>query len=109
MKKIAVVAALIAVLALGLSAQPASAHHLHHHHHHGGHFWGGFGAGVLLGTLTAPRYYAPAPVYTYPSPIVCREVYAEGFWRQVPVYGDGGAVISYRSEWIPPSTQRVCQ
>ncbi len=104
MKKIAVVTALIAVLALGLSVRPASAQHHHHGHHgHPGAFLGGFGAGLFLGTVAAPRY-APAPVYVAP---VCRDIYTEGYWRQVPVYS-GGSLI-YRSQWVPASTQRVCQ
>lgn len=108
MKKIAVVTALIAVLALGLSVQPAMAQHHHHHQHHGGYFWGGFGTGLFLGTLAAPSYYAPAPVYVAPPQPVCRDIYTGGYWRQVPMYGDGG-FLTYRSEWIPASTQRVCQ
>ncbi len=115
MKKIAVVTALVAVVALGLSVRPASAWHHghphHHGHHHGGHFWGGFGAGaaagLIFGTLAAPRY-EPAPVVVYPPQPVCRDIYTEGYWRQVPVPGDGGS-MTYRSEWVPASTQRVCQ
>ena len=108
MKKITVVAALVAVLALGVSVKPASAWPYHHHRHGHGYFWGGFGTGLFVGALAAPAYYAPAPVYVYPQP-VCRDVYTEGYWRQVPVYGAGGAVISYRGEWVPASTQRICQ
>jgi hypothetical protein len=115
MKKVAVVTALIAVLALGLSVQPASAQH--HHHHGGGNFWGGFGAGaatgLLFGTLAAPAYYPPAyyapqPVYMAPPAPVCQDIRTEGYWRQVPMM-DAGGFTTYRNEWVPGSFQRVCQ
>ncbi len=109
MKKIAVATALMIALTLGLSVKPASAHHGHHHH---GHFWGGFGAGaatgLIFGTLAAPRYYEPAPVYVYPPAPVCRDIQTQGYWRQVPVMGAGG-FTTYQNEWIPGSYQRVCQ
>lgn len=105
MKKIAVVTALLLVLTLSVSVRPASAHH-------GGHFWGGFAAGtatgLVLGTLAAPHYYAPAPVYVYPPQPVCRDYYTDGFWRQAPMY-DAGGFVTYRNEWVPGSYQRVCQ
>jgi hypothetical protein len=92
---------------LGFAVKPASARH-------GGHFWGGFAAGtatgLVVGTITAPRYYAPgpSPVYVYPPAPVCRDFYTDGYWRQVPVM-DFGGFTTYRSEWIPGSYQRICQ
>jgi len=107
MKKIAIVAALLMILSLGMAVKPADARHH-------GRFWGGFAAGtatgLVFGTLAAPRYYAPAPapVYMYPPPPVCRDFYTEGYWRQVPVM-DAGGFTTYRSEWVPGGHQRVCQ
>ncbi len=110
MKKIAVVTALLVALTLAVSVMPASAHHGHHHRHHG-HFWGGFAAGtatgLLFGTMAAPTYYAPAPVYVVPQP-ACQDIYTQGFWRQVPVMGAGG-FTTYQSEWVPGGYQRICQ
>ena len=111
MKKIAVVTALMMALILGVSVKPASAWHGHHYHHGYGNFWGGFAAGtatgLVFGTLAAPRYYEPAPVYVYPTP-VCRDIQTPGFWRQIPVT-DAGGFTSYQSVWVPGSFQRVCQ
>ncbi len=112
MKKIAVVAALLLVLTLTVSVRPAGAHHA-------GHFWGGFAVGtatgLVVGTLVAPRYYyAPAPVYYAPAPVyvvpppVCRDYYTEGYWRQAPM-ADVGGFVTYRNEWVPGASQRVCQ
>jgi len=111
MKKIAVVMALILAVTIGLSAKPAEARHH-------GNFWGGFAAGtatgLIVGTVAAPRYYAPAPVYVYPAPTyvypapVCRDIQTPGFWRQTPVM-DAGGFTTYQSEWMPGSFQRVCQ
>lgn len=107
MKKIAVATALMIALTLGLSVKPASAHHGHH-----GHFWGGFAAGtatgLVFGTLAAPRYYEPVPVYVYPPAPVCRDIQTQGYWRQVPV-ADAGGFTTYQSEWVPGSFQRICQ
>lgn len=107
MKKIAVVTALLVTLTLTVAVKPASARH------HAGHFWGGFAAGtatgLVFGTLVAPRYeYAPAPVYVYPPQPVCRDYYTQGYWRQVPVMDPAG-FTTYGNEWVPASTQRVCQ
>jgi hypothetical protein len=113
MKKIAVVAALAAVLMLAVSVKPASAWH------HGNYFWGGFAAGtatgLLFGAVAAPRYYAPPPVYYYPAPPayvypapVCRDFQTPGYWGQVPVTDPGG-LTTYQSMWVPGSVQRVCQ
>jgi hypothetical protein len=106
MKKLAVITALLVALLLPLTAKPAIAHHGHH-----GHFWGGFGAGaatgLVFGTVLAPRYYAPAPVYVVPQP-VCRDYVTEGYWRQVPMT-DASGFTTYRNEWVPGSAQRVCQ
>jgi hypothetical protein len=110
MKKITIATALVVALGLGFSAQPAAAG--------GGNFWGGFGAGaatgLLFGTLAAPAYapppayyYAPAPVYMAPGP-VCRDITTGGFWGQVPMT-DAGGFVTYRSEWVPATTQRICQ
>lgn len=105
MRKAAAVMALLAVLALGLSVRPASAHHR-------GHFWGGFAAGtatgLIVGTLAAPRYYEPAPVYVVPAHPVCRDYYTDGYWRQVPMF-DAGGFVTYRNDWVPATHQRVCQ
>ena len=107
MKKIAVVTVLLMILTLGLAVTPASAHH------HRGHFWGGFAAGaasgVVFGPLFAPGpvYIAPTPVYVAPPP-VCRDFPTQGYWRQVPMV-DAGGFTTVRSEWVPPSVQRVCQ
>ena len=110
MKKIAIVTALLMLLSLGMAVKPADARHGHHGHH--GNFWGGFAAGtatgLVFGTLAAPQYYAPAPVYVYPAPPVCRDFYTDGYWRQVPVM-DAGGFTTYRSEWVPGGQQRVCQ
>jgi hypothetical protein len=106
MKKIAVVTALLAALMIPLTAQPASAYHGYH-----GSYWGGFGAGtatgLVFGTVVAPRYYAPAPVYVVPQ-TVCRDYVTEGYWRQVPVTDPSG-ITTLRNEWVPGSAQRVCQ
>jgi hypothetical protein len=104
MKKLAVVTALLVGLLLPFTAQPASAYN-------GGSFWGGFGAGtatgLFVGTVMAPRYYAPAPVYVVPQP-VCRDYVTQGYWRQVPVTDPNG-FTTLQNEWVPGSAQRVCQ
>ncbi len=110
MKKIAVTMVLMMILLLGFSVVPARAG--------GGHFWGGFAAGtatgLVVGTIVAPRYvappvyYAPAPVYVAPAPTVCRDVYTEGYWRQVPMM-DAGGYTTFRTEWVPATQQRICQ
>ena len=112
MKKIAVVTALMVALTLGVSVKPASAWG------RGNYFWGGFASGtatgLVVGTLAAPRYYAPAPVYYYPAPAyvypapVCRDFQTPGYWQQVPVMDQAG-LTTYQSQWVPGSFQRVCQ
>ncbi len=111
MKKVALATALLMVLGLTVSVRPTSAAG-------SGNFWGGFAAGtatgLVVGTVVAPRYYAPppvyyapAPVYVYPAQPMCRDYYTEGYWRQVPMM-DAGGFTTYRNDWIPGSSQRVC-
>jgi len=110
MKRIAVATVVLVALTFGLAPKAA--------HAGGGHFWGGFAAGtatgLVVGTLAAPRYYAPAPAYYAPAPVyvapspVCRDYQTGGYWRQVPVV-DAGGFTSYQNVWVPGGVQRVCQ
>jgi hypothetical protein len=73
-KKIALMSAVIVTLSSGAYAQG-----YHRGGHGGGYYGGGYGGGWaapfvggaiiggILGSMTAPRYYAPPPVYVAPS------------------------------------------
>jgi hypothetical protein len=107
---------LIGTLVLGAMTLPAEAggrRHRGHGHHRvyrgHGHFIGGFlpgiAAGVILGTIFAPRAYyeAPRPVYRPPAP-VCRDVWNEGHWV-VRKYADSPV---YERFWVEGYWEQRC-
>lgn len=109
-KLIAVLAVVLAILAVGL-VEIGEANHRHHHHHGG--FWTGFAVGTFSGVLVGPslyqpRYYYPSPTYYLVPPPSCFLVFTTGYWVNVPVAQDGG-FITYRQQWIPSSSQIVCE
>jgi hypothetical protein len=91
--------------------------------------WSGWGwgpaaflGGVLVGSVIARPYYAPAPVYVYPSPAVAygsppppAQVYAypsppltpppeaKGQWVEVPGQTVNGQWVPPHKAWVPDS------
>lgn len=110
-------AVLIGSLVLGTMALPAEAGgwgrrgHGHYRVYGGhGHFIGGFlpgiAAGVILGTIFAPRYYyydAPRPVYQAPAP-VCQDAWVPGHWV-VRRYADSPG---YERFWVEGYWEQRC-
>jgi hypothetical protein len=56
-----------------------------------------------------PGYYAP--VYVAPPAYAprCTTYTTPGYYRQVPWYTEPGGFTTYRQEWVPPTTTRICR
>jgi hypothetical protein len=86
--------------------------HYHGGHYNPGYFWGGVAVGavtgLVVGSIFAPRVWAPAPVVVQPAPVVVQP--APVFVQPAPVCSSFWVPTSWNGyQWVPGYWAQACR